>query len=168
MTKRWWFAVLGVVIALSAAACGSAVGSSNGGAGSSAATVDVRQVTGIGAVLANPAGMSLYSPAEEANGAILCTGSCTKIWRPLVAPAGGTLTAGPGLQGMLGVIKRPDGIEQVTLDGAPLYTFFEDSAPGQVTGNGQMDSFNGQSFTWKLEAQGAVPTGTPRSGGYGY
>ncbi len=51
-------------------------------------------------------------------------------------------------------MKRPDGAEQVTLDGAPLYAFAEDS-PGQVTGDGVQDSFGGKAFTWHVIAAGA-------------
>ena len=164
------FVVLGIGIAVLAAACASKTASTGSGSGGSsgAATVDVRQVPGTGAVLTDAAGMSLYSPAQEANGTIMCTAACTQIWIPLRAPASGAPTASPDVSGTLAVLHRPDRIDQVTLDGAPLYTFVQDTAAGQVNGNGASDSFGGTSFTWKVETVGA-PAPMPTSpGSHGY
>ena len=73
--------------------------------------------------------------------------------------------------GNVGVVKRPDGTRQVTLDGMPLYTFVQDS-PGQITGDGFQDKFGGMSFTWHVVlAGGSKGTGTTAagsSGSYGY
>jgi predicted lipoprotein with Yx(FWY)xxD motif len=68
--------------------------------------------------------------------------------------AGETPSAGHGL-GTLGVVQRPDGDRQVTLEGRLLYTFVEDPSPGTVTGNGFADEFQGRLFTWHV----ATPTG---------
>ncbi len=90
--------------------------------------------------------------------------------KPLTAKAP---TGSADVTGMLGTVKRPDGTGQVTLDGAPLYTFAEDS-PGQVTGDGVQDSFGGKDFTWHVITAGAAPehdqstTGGSSAGGYGY
>ena len=35
---------------------------------------------------------------------------------------------------MLGIAARPDGTQQATYSGWPLYTFVQDAAPGDVTG----------------------------------
>ena len=40
------------------------------------------------------------------------------------------------LPGAMGMITRPGGTRQVTINGYPVYTYAGDSAPGQVTGNG--------------------------------
>ena len=122
-------------------------------------------------VLVDTNGDALYSPAQEADGMIECTGSCEQIWKPVTpddAPASGNVT------GKLGTVKRPDGSEQVTLDGAPLYTFAEDS-PGQATGDGVQDSFDGKDFTWHVvTSDGSAPqeqsttTSSSSGGGYDY
>jgi predicted lipoprotein with Yx(FWY)xxD motif len=163
--------------ALVLAACGSngSNGSSDATAGGSAQTVAAKQVDGVGDVLVDRSGRTLYTPEEEASGTILCTGACTSFWTPLAAD--GSPTAAPGI-GQLGVIDRPDGTKQVTADGKPLYTFKEDS-PGEAKGNDFSDDFGSQHFTWHaVLADGTMATGTPGNdivpgatsdtGGYGY
>lgn len=162
------------------AACGSSGssgsnasgGSSGTAAGGAASTVAVKQVDGLGAVLVDSSGRALYSPDEEANGQILCTGACSAIWMPLAADGTPTAAAG-GPQ--LAVIDRADGTKQVTADGRPLYTFAEDSN-GQVKGNGVSDAFGSQHFTWHaILATGTAAAATPGAdttagggSGYGY
>ena len=165
MTKGRMF-VYGIVFALIGAACGGAAAKSTGSG--AASTVSIRTVPGVGRIYTNAQGMSLYSPVQEANGKILCTGACTSIWVPLAAPASGALTKGSGVSGTLSVITRPGGIKQVALDGAPLYTFSQDMAPGSINGNGVADSFGGQGFTWHVQSGGAVVNQSPSSSGYGY
>jgi predicted lipoprotein with Yx(FWY)xxD motif len=155
-------------LALVLAACGSSGGSSSSGAqpGTSSSTVSVASVGGVANVLVDAAGKPLYSPDQEAGGMIRCTGACTSFWMPL-APGASTPTAN-GLT--FAVIARPDGSQQVTADGKPLYTFAEDAA-GQLKGNGFSDDFNGQQFTWHVVVAGggAAPTApASNSGGRGY
>jgi predicted lipoprotein with Yx(FWY)xxD motif len=157
--------VRGMVLALIATACGGAAAVHSPGSSSGQATVSVRQVMGVGNVYTDAQGRSLYTPAQEATGKIMCTGSCTSIWIPLAAPASGSPTKASAVKGTVSVITRPDGIRQVTLDGAPLYRFFQDAAPGEVNGNGLKDDFGGVNFTWQLEA-GTPVQSTPAVPGY--
>lgn len=158
-----------IAATLIVAGCGGS--NSNGGETPASAamsdTVGVKQIDGIGKVLVDTSGMALYTPDQEAKGMIQCTGSCTAIWQP-VAPAGKpTAAAGAGT---VGVVKRPGGSRQVTLDGMPLYSFVQDS-PSQITGDGFKDQFDGKSFTWHVVlAGGAKGTGTASktSSQYGY
>lgn len=66
-----------------------------------------------------------------------CGSSCLKIWPELLLPKGVTsATAGPGVNAAkLGTVMRQGGALQVTYAGKPLYWFFKDTRPGQVTGN---------------------------------
>jgi predicted lipoprotein with Yx(FWY)xxD motif len=64
----------------------------------------------------------------------VCTGSCASAWPPLAAPV--RAPAGVRLPGPLGMITRPGGVRQVTINGYPIYTYAGDKAPGQATGNG--------------------------------
>jgi predicted lipoprotein with Yx(FWY)xxD motif len=148
-----------------------------GTAGSSGTTVTVSDASGQ-RVLTTPAGVTLYTSDQE-KGKVLCTSSaCGAIWTPLTVSAGDAPT-GPGpLAHDLGTIKRPDGTTQVVLDGRPLYTFSFDHGAGQVSGDGESDSFDGTDFTWHAATPtGQAPAGpsqsTPTSpyssgGGYSY
>jgi predicted lipoprotein with Yx(FWY)xxD motif len=158
------------VAALVAAGCGSATTQSSSPAANRNATVSVKQVAGVGAVLVDSHGNALYSPTQEASGKIRCSGACTSFWMPLTP--GGKLTMGSGVSGKLATVPRPDGSRQVTLDGRPLYTFSQDTAPGTVTGNGASDRFGGVQFTWHaVTAKGgstAAPAPAPAKTGGGY
>jgi predicted lipoprotein with Yx(FWY)xxD motif len=154
-------------LAVAVSGCGGAA-SAGGSAtmGSSGTTVAVKHVNGVGNVLVDSKGDALYSPDQEANGMILCKGSCTSIWVPLTVSAGAKPTGAGEVNTMIGTVHRPDGSVQVTFRGKPLYTFVEDTSPGMVTGNGFHDQFGGQQFTWHAAAVGAVSsTGTSTSRG---
>jgi hypothetical protein len=77
----------------------------------------------------------------------------------------------------LGVIKRPNGVEQVTYKGQPLYTFAQDTAPGMANGQGIKDVGTWSVITSKASsgsAPAAPSTSTSSSsapasgGGYAY
>src|SRR6185437_11809621 len=96
----------------STSAAGNGAGSTQpGGAGT---MISSRQVSGVGTVLTDQSGKTLYTPEQEANGTIKCTGSCLSFWFPVTVANGGTPHAGSGLTGKLASIQRPDGTSQVT------------------------------------------------------
>lgn len=86
-------------------------------------------------ILIGARGRTLYSLSAERHGRFICTGACESTWRPLVVPAG-VKPEGPVV---LGTRARPDGRNQVTFEGLPLYAFAGDSASGQVKGEGIKD-----------------------------
>jgi predicted lipoprotein with Yx(FWY)xxD motif len=86
-------------------------------------------------VLTNTKGHTLYTLVGETNGKFICTGSCLKLWPPLLVAAG-TKPTGPV---KLGTIKRPEGRIQVTFKGMPVYTFSGDSRKGEANGEGLRD-----------------------------
>ena len=160
------------------AGCGSSSGSS-GNAGSpsganSNTTVQVEHSSALNAnVLTNKAKMTLYTLSAEKGGKFICTQSsmipgtstpCVSVWLPATVAQGTTLS-GPV---SLGTISRPDGGgTQLTYKGLPLYTFANDKAPGDASGNGFKDV-----GTWKAVTIGSAasaPATTSNSGsGYGY
>jgi predicted lipoprotein with Yx(FWY)xxD motif len=96
----------------------------------SSGSLKVERIGGA-SVLANAKGFTLYWFAPDTASKSVCNGSCAVYWPPVKGPA----TAGPGIPGKLGTIKRADGSTQATYDGHPLYTYIGDNAPGQARGN---------------------------------
>jgi predicted lipoprotein with Yx(FWY)xxD motif len=94
------------------------------------------ETTSAGKVLANPHGLTVYyyTGDKPHSGVSSCTGSCAMAWPPVVAPV--QIPAGVKLAGPVGVIVRPNGVRQVTIDGYPVYRYADDKAPGQASGNG--------------------------------
>ena len=94
------------------------------------------ETTRAGTILANSRGLTLYyySADKRDSGTSVCTGGCATAWPPLAAPV--KAPAGVRLPGPLGIITRPGGVRQVTINGYPIYTYAGDKAPGQATGNG--------------------------------
>jgi predicted lipoprotein with Yx(FWY)xxD motif len=82
-------------------------------------------------VLTNARGLTLYSFAPDTPSRSACYGSCAAYWPPVP----GNVSAGPGVTGTVGSIKRANGSTQATYDGHPLYTYIGDSAPGLDSGN---------------------------------
>jgi predicted lipoprotein with Yx(FWY)xxD motif len=165
--------VTGAVLAsVALAACGGSSGSSGGGsmAGTgSSKVVSVEHIGSSGNVLVDAKGRALYTPDQEMNGKVLCTGACTSIWMP--ATVSGAKAS--SLSGNFTVVNRPDGKKQVAYKGRPLYTFSQDT-PGQVTGDGAMDAFGGRHFTWHVVTTGKASkssssgSSSATKGSYGY
>ena len=160
---RMLLAVLGVAAAGAVlAACGSSGTSSAGGGSTStgspvAATAGSLKTATIGGVtvLTDAKGFAVYSFAPDTMTKSDCDGACAAAWPPVKGP----VTAGAGLTGTLGTIKRSDGSAQATYDGHPLYIFVKDTGPGMDVGNG-VNAFGG---LWHaLTASGsAAPVPTP-------
>ncbi len=116
------------------AACGRTAGASSGNGGSSL-TVSARSVSGLGMVLVDGQGRTLYYLPGESASKITCTGACATAWPPFMLPSGdSSAVGGSGVSGTFGTASRPGGGVQITFDGKPLYTFASDTAPGQATG----------------------------------
>ena len=102
---------------------------------SGAATVAVANVGGgVGKVLVDSKGFTLYYFKKDKGGKSACYGGCAKVWPPLTT--GGAAHAMSGVQAsMLGTTKRTDGTVEVTYAGWPLYTYEADKKPGEANGN---------------------------------
>jgi predicted lipoprotein with Yx(FWY)xxD motif len=116
-------------------------------------------------VLADAQGRTLYTAAVEEGGKILCVGACTSFWEPVVASPGDAERAAGDLEADLSVLERPDGEQQLTLDGLPLYTFTEEDA-GQITGDGFVDDFRGTHFEWSAARTGGGSASRGGTNGY--
>jgi predicted lipoprotein with Yx(FWY)xxD motif len=94
--------------------------------------------TGLGRIVADAHGRSLYLFEKDTRGHSACTGVCTNYWPPLLT-TGKPVAIKGAKPSLLGSIRRADGGRQVTYAGHPLYFFSGDSASGQTTGEGLQD-----------------------------
>lgn len=130
--------VLVLVAALALAACGSSSSPSKSASKTSSAhsTVKTAKISGLGTVLVNSQGRTLYLLTAD-HDKVTCTTSngCAAVWPPLEL-ASGKPVAGPGVKSsLLGTIKS-GGHTVVTYNQWPLYTFAKDSSAGQAKGEG--------------------------------
>jgi len=124
--------VLVLVLALGGIAAAAGHGSADKAA-SKQALVTTRK-TKLGTILVNAQGRSLYLFLKDKNGKSACSGACAKAWPPLMT-TGKAKAAGGVNAKLLGTTKRSNGT-QVTYNGHPLYTFFQDTKAGQTKGQG--------------------------------
>lgn len=133
-----------LLAALAAAAalagCAGATNSLNPGR----ETLGLRPVAGLGRVLVDGSGRTLYLFAKDPAGESSCHGACASLWPPVRTE--GAPRAGAGVaQRRLGTIHRGDGPPQVTYDGEPLYYYQADTEPGDAYGQG-IDQFGARWF----------------------
>jgi predicted lipoprotein with Yx(FWY)xxD motif len=86
--------------------------------------------TSVGAVLVDSQGMTVYTYDEDEPGKSNCTGVCAVIWPPVEAAQG----ASPS--GQFTLVDRGNSTKQWAYDGMPLYGYFFDDKPGDVSGDG--------------------------------
>jgi predicted lipoprotein with Yx(FWY)xxD motif len=173
------------VVAL--AACGS---SSGGNAGASAASASsgsgtapgssfsVKSVTGLGNVLVDGRGRTVYFLTSGNHHNLTCdsANACTNYWPSLPLPSGmSAATAGAGVNAsLLGTMTGSDGKTYPTYGGWLLYEYVGDSGPGQAHGE-QIHSFGGVWYAVTAAGAPAMPAAAPAPtpsastrGGYGY
>jgi predicted lipoprotein with Yx(FWY)xxD motif len=147
-----------VVAAIAAAGCG---GSTGGGTASAPRyEVHARTIPGLGKVITDGQGYTLYMYVPDHHGASRCAGLCARQWPPLVLPRGVSRPrAGPGIRPeLLGTVRRGDGSLQETYDGWPLYLWQGDEAPGWATGQAE-----DMGLWYAMSITGAIDKGMPRS-----
>jgi predicted lipoprotein with Yx(FWY)xxD motif len=88
-----------------------------------------------GPILATPKKQALYYWTQENDFRIHCTGSCARLWPPLVVRSNAAVARHvAGIKGTFGTIRRSDGRLQVTFDRRPVYTYVHEG-PTQVLCN---------------------------------
>ncbi len=140
-------AVVAVIAALIIGGCGSSGsggGYGSGGestqaastepSGAGAAVVSVASVPGLGRVLVDSKGFTLYDFHKDKGAKSACYGACAGVWPPLVTD-GAPQSENGATTSKLGTTKRKDGTMQVTYAGHPLYTYEADTKPGDAKGN---------------------------------
>src|SRR5580704_9287250 len=154
------------LIPVALTACGGSSNKSTAAAaaatGTSSGTVKVAS-TGLGKILVNSSGLTLYLFEADKGTTSNCSGACAAAGPPLVTS--GKPTAGDAVNAsLLGTTKRSDGTSQVTYNGHPLYRFASDTKPGDTTGQ----AVNGFGALWyALSAAGSPITTQQASTGAG-
>jgi predicted lipoprotein with Yx(FWY)xxD motif len=116
-------------------------------------------IAGLGPVLVNAQGRTLYTFAPDNDAAVTCVSSCAAVWPPLSLASGQTpVPAASVEQSLLGSDPNPSGGQVVTYEGWPLYTYVADTAPGQATG--QAVNLNG-GLWYVISPDGKVITQKP-------
>jgi predicted lipoprotein with Yx(FWY)xxD motif len=127
------------------------------------ATVGVAS-TGLGKILVDSRGRTVYLFKKDAGTTSSCTGACASNWPPV--RAAGKPTVGTGANAsMVGTTKRSDGQPQVTYNGHPLYTYTGDQNAGETNGQG-LTAFGAAWFA--LTPAGNQVTAKPSGGASGY
>jgi predicted lipoprotein with Yx(FWY)xxD motif len=119
--------------------------------------LQARVIPGLGKIVTDGQGFTLYLYELDHQGVSQCTGACAKAWPPLVLPRGVSRPrAGPGVRAaLLGTAPRAGGVLQVTYNRWPLYLWQGDGAPGMATGQRV-------GMGWfAISVTGAVDAGTP-------
>jgi predicted lipoprotein with Yx(FWY)xxD motif len=154
------------VFALALAGCSSASQASGSAPASNAGeqgTLDVA-TSGLGQILVDTQGRTLYLFAADTGTQSECTGACASAWPPL--PATGKPTAGGGADASLtGTTMRSDGSRQVTYAGHPVYLFSGDQSPGDTNGEGVV-AFGASWYA--MSPAGDQITGPAPNSGIGY
>jgi predicted lipoprotein with Yx(FWY)xxD motif len=138
---------LAFVFALVLAACGSSdsntksTATTNGSTATTAAgaasgvAINSAQ-TSLGTVLVNGEGRTLYHFTKDTATTIACVDKCAVTWPPVTVPSGQQPKAGSGVTGALTVVNRPDGTQQVAVNGQPVYMYSGDTKAGDTNGQG--------------------------------
>jgi len=186
---RWLSAAaLGAAAVLALAACSKSTTTGTASSPSASAsqtasadaaiTITTASLPGVGTVLVNGNGQTLYLLSSEQGGKLTCTddNGCTKVWPDTELPSGKTAgIAGAGVQAsLLSTVKTADGKLYLTYNTFPLYTFTGDTKTGTAAGQG-ITSFGG---TWAAITPAGVaattssastsPKAKTSSSGYGY
>jgi predicted lipoprotein with Yx(FWY)xxD motif len=126
------------------------------------ATVGVAS-TGLGDVLVDRQGRTLYLFERDSGAMSACTGACAVNWPPLRVR--GTPLVGSGAtRSDVGKTIRSDGARQLTYHGHPLYTFVNDKKAGETNGEG-VNAFGGYWFAVSPAGTKVAPGSQPQSGG---
>ena len=109
----------------------------------------VADAPGVGAYITDAAGRAVYVIESTANAPVDCVGPCATDFEPVIGNA--TIAAGvTGLDtSLLGTRALPDGRQQVTYEGKPLYFSRADMAKGDTKGQGTKAYGNARLLTPK-------------------
>jgi predicted lipoprotein with Yx(FWY)xxD motif len=154
--KRSILAIPVAIVVLAVAAVGAIAhgGNSTNNAtaaayGTSKAATITTANRGLGTMLVDGQGRTLYLWKADTGHKSTCSGACATAWPP-VTTKGKPKAHGAAKTSLLSTTKRSDGTTQVTYAGHPLYRFQGDTSAGQHNGQGS-DAFGAD---WLVVAPG--------------
>jgi predicted lipoprotein with Yx(FWY)xxD motif len=160
------------LIALALASCGGGTSDATAStappktANGRPATVGVSDLGGLGKVLVDSKGRTVYLFEKDTGAKSTCSGACATEWPPVTT--NGKPTAGTGVTAsMAGTTKRSDGKTQVTYNGHPLYLFEGDTKPGDAAGQ-NVDAFGAEWYVLSPAGSKVEGKATSSGGGYAY
>ena len=168
-------ALLVALVAVGVAGCGGGSSSTSGSSSTAKSTttslppvakppsnaeegtvfVSLGSAAGLGQVLVNSEGHTLYAFSNDNPKAATCEGGCAKAWPPLLVEHGEPHPSNGAGASRLGTVTRADGTRQVTYAGQPLYSYGGDQKPGEANGQGA-SAFGG---TWTALKGSGAPAG---------
>ena len=168
------FIALGAAAVIALAACGGSSSSSSSkstttkkstGTAAAAGTPVVKTAKSatLGTIVVDSTGKTVYTLTNGSQ-QVACSGACLQVWPAVSLPAGTTKATGSGVKNVAAMGT------QVTINGAPVYTFSGDASAGSTNGEG-INSFGG---TWHVVKVGGSTGGggststTEKCGGSGY
>jgi predicted lipoprotein with Yx(FWY)xxD motif len=157
------------LIALALADCGSSNKASTSAPPTASngqpATIGVAS-SGLGNILVDAQGRTLYLFQKDSGTTSACTGSCVTFWPPLTATAKPTVGSGAS-SSLITTTMRSDGKTQVVYNGHPVYLYTGDHKPGDTTGQGLV-AFGGGWFTLSAAGDQVSNSVSSAGGGSGY
>lgn len=177
-------AVSAVSTVLFAGACGSGVDSaapqvqppapqrSSTSEAPAPAALNVANTAQFGNIVTDANGKTLYrfdkdtAKPSKSN----CAAKCLEAWPPALVT--GSLRVQGVDEALVGSVKRPDGSEQLTLGGWPLYRFAQDTKAGDTKGQAVQGTWfvsapDGKKAKTTASASGGTQGGGAGAGGYG-
>ena len=150
---------IGAVVAALSLTYGLAITSASSSS-TSAAKVGTAS-SGLGRILVDSHGRTLYLFAKDRHGKSTCYGLCAGYW-PALTTKGKPKAISGARKALLGTTRRKDGRKQVTYRGHPLYRFSGDTGAGQTSGEGLTDFGGGW---WAVSPAGSkIVSGTTGPG----
>ena len=150
MKRLSWLSLASLVATAALAGCGGGSSSTSSSKSSAAAptsstaapttasttVISSRNIPGLGTVLVNAQGHTLYMFMPDKHAKVTCVGACAQLWPPAKLAGLKPSASGSVKVALLDSDSDPAGGRVVTYAGWPLYTYISDSAPGQATGQG--------------------------------
>lgn len=130
-------------VALVAAGCGSSAATKSTTAapttsstpGKGAVQISTRTVPGLGVVLVNGQGRTLYVFAPDKAKKVTCLGGCASVWPPLALSASQKpAVSGQARSSLTASDPDPSDGRVATYGGWPLYAYVTDTSPGTAKG----------------------------------